>query len=288
MTTLLLSLGWYFWLRHGKLQPQSIDKAWIEDPCVLRLDYGRLAKLVVHSIEYFGLNRDASQFFQQSLSHVVKAQCDFVIIRGANHQPLESILSPHSAVLEELNKQFTTTNALEHNSLRKLDTIAEHVDTSWSDVPQKSHSLHLRQALLLVVDGVEKLYAYMSKYSVLLISNILYAQALSYDVLIYVQHQSMPTNVSTMFVKVPGAYGALFERGYETVLAIDWDAYANPMSAVPFSPFMHGWHQAGVFLQAEKALCAGVILYRRSNAAKFFFATVVATWTDSTLQQAFP
>ena len=125
-----------------------------------------------------------------------------------------------------------------------------------------------RAAILLAQDRRERLDMHLNKYGAHLLTMWHYAAYLGYDILLYTRAAPLPFNVTGHFSKIPAAYGALYGLGYDYVLGTDWDAFIEPLTAVPIPALTHGFAKAGLFLQFEANLCSCALLYRRNDALR--------------------
>ena len=117
-------------------------------------------------------------------------------------------------------------------------------------------------ATVFCQDTFERLHHHFSTYSVHLLTHLYYAHQNSYELLQYLRASPLPTNLPGYFTKLPAAYGALFGLGFDYVFIVDWDTFIHPLTALPLTTFTAEWPRAGLLVQAEQNMCAGVVVYR--------------------------
>jgi hypothetical protein len=123
-------------------------------------------------------------------------------------------------------------------------------------------------ALVFVQDSVPRLKWHLLRFSVHLATHLHYARHHGYAVVLRIRTMPMPPGMPAYFTKVPAVYGALFGLRACYVLGVDWDSYVDPLAAVPLPALTADFPRAGIWLQFEENICAGVVIYRRSPATR--------------------
>lgn len=127
-----------------------------------------------------------------------------------------------------------------------------------------------RVAISVPQDSVTILQGNLEQWGAHLLTHWFYAESLGYDLFLYVHQERMPVDVPGHFTKIPAIYGVLFGMGYDYALHIDWDAFIDPMAAIPITHFAAQWPNASILVQAEPKICNAVVIYKQSNATQDF------------------
>ena len=217
-----------------------------------------------HVSEFYAMRRQAEAVLNSTFLPQVRMGCEYITISMQTSAPLVGRRWSQSG---RTSGKAPTFSASQRGRYSTWQLRAQRHKSWINSVPAMARG-RSGVALTLVQDSVSRLFHHFKVYALHFATCLAYAQAYQYDIVLYIASDALPSNMSSMFVKVPGIYTTMFGLRYELVAGLDWDTFVDPNAAVPLSLFIAPWNRATIFWQLERQLCAGVLLFKHHNVTR--------------------